>query len=104
MIAKETRFVLVFPPYHTYIQGRANSEKRALFTSCKQRLLNLFSKRDNSYIVDFMIPSEITINDENYWAPLHYNRKIARKLPELIKQAIKGDQAPNGEYQILLRP
>jgi len=93
--------VLVFVPYHQHylrIHGMRTGE-------CKGRLIDIASGYDNTHVLDFMIESRITRNEEHYWDVLHYNIETAERLDRLIVQGIKErrDSLEHFHYQTASR-
>lgn len=101
-LLEETQLILVFVPYHLYGQGEVNSRKRTVYLECKDRLKAQLKKRKKTTILDFMIPSYITMRDTNYTDAMHYNLDVGQKLTGLIGRGAKGQVAPHEEYEILL--
>lgn len=98
----KTRKVLVFVPYHHLHQPEPDTTEFARWLSCKNKIRDIAAAHANTVVLDFMIPSPITTTDENYWDPLHYNRRVAELFARLIGRGAKGISAPDGEYSILL--
>ncbi len=70
---RSTQTVLVFVPMH----GAYLAKSADVYPECKTRMLQVAS-RSNSRVIDFMINSTITANDDNYWDPLHFTSEVAR--------------------------
>lgn len=87
-LPERTRKALVFVPYHHFRQPAPGSRAAARWQDCKRRLTRLASSVPNTHVLDFMIPSEITLADENYWDPLHYTEEVAERLSELIAKGV----------------
>jgi hypothetical protein len=96
--------ILAFMPVHVAAQPAAGSEAAAMEADCKRQLASLASRR-RAHLVDFRIPSRVTIEDANYWDGLHYRRAIADLIPREIAEAVRrqGD-APDGVYRYLAGP
>ena len=97
-----TRKVLMFSPYHRYFQAASGSRNEIVWQDCKNRVAVLAKEVNNAFVVDFMIDSEITSNDHNYWDYKHYNVGVAQLLGTLMKQAILGGS--NDSRYVLLYP
>ena len=52
-------------------------------------MINIASSLNNSYVIDFMIPSNITMNDYNYWDPIHYTIETAEQITKIIGNKLK---------------
>ncbi|MFQ5956125.1 MAG: hypothetical protein ACE5JZ_13755, partial [Kiloniellales bacterium] len=92
----ETVKVLMFVPYHHFHQPAPGSLLDAQWTECKRRLTDLAARFENTHVLDFMIHSEITLRDQNYWDPLHYDTVIATRLASLIAEAVKTRRGADG--------
>ncbi len=84
----ETRKIVLFVPYHRYFQATAGSREEIVWDECKSRVVALASAHENAYVLDFMIESDITTADENYWDVKHYTVPIAELLGSLIGKAV----------------
>jgi hypothetical protein len=82
--------LLYFAPYHVSAQPPPGSRGAALWAACKDRVAALAANVANARVVDFMIASPITTNDENYWDRLHYRVGIARWLAASLRAAADG--------------
>jgi len=96
-----TRKVLLFVPYHRYFQPQPGSRAAVRYRECKRRLANLAASVPNSMVVDFMIPSEITSHDENYWDDRHYTRAVADRIVDLIAGALREHHGIPGLFEIV---
>jgi len=72
--------LLFFVPYHVSQQGQPGSAVAARFAACKRAAVDVASAVPGTMVLDFMIPSDITRDRDNYWDPLHYRLPIARRL------------------------
>ena len=97
----ETTKILLLVPYHRYNQPRPGSEAAAQLEECKRRLTEMAATRPNGHVVDFMIDSEITRRDENYWDVLHYGVDVAARLADLIAEAAAGRADRDDLYRYL---
>lgn len=88
-LPERTLKVLVFVPYHHFNQPAPGSRKAARWRECKRRLTRIASGFTNTHVLDFMIPSRITLRDENYWDVLHYTVEVADRLGELIATGVR---------------
>ena len=76
----KTKVIIVFVPYHYFHQGAKKSRNYQRFKECKKRFSQMAKKRENTEVLDFMIHSPITKNDENYWDPLHFKKEVAKTM------------------------
>jgi hypothetical protein len=97
-----TRKVLLFVPYHHFHQPQPRSEADTRWRECKRRLTRLAGGFENTHVLDLMIPSEITLKDENYWDPLHYNTEVAAQIAELVAHGIREKTGSPGLFKYLL--
>ncbi|MGE4219484.1 MAG: hypothetical protein AB7G39_08560 [Alphaproteobacteria bacterium] len=94
--------VLVMVPYHHFRQPVPNSADAAVWEVCKQRLAAIAGAFPNAHTLDFMIPSEITREDRNYWDPLHYSVETAARLGDLIAEGVRTRQGRPDLFRYLV--
>ncbi len=99
-LPEATRKVLLVVPYHRFFQPLPGSRAAVRYRECKQRLANLAASVPNSMVVDFMISSEITSHDENYWDDRHYTRAVADRIADLIAGALQDRRGIPGLFEI----
>lgn len=80
----ETTKIVMFVPYHVYTQSPPGSLAAAQWRECKRRFVDMAATVENAHVLDFMIPSEITTQDENYWDAQHYSTAVAERLGRLM--------------------
>lgn len=97
----DSRKIVFFVPYHHFIQPAPGSRKEAVWSECKRRLTKIAAGFANSHVLDFMIPSEITLADENYWDTLHYSWRTADRVIELIAQGVEQERSAPGYFDYL---
>lgn len=88
-LPEATRKIVIFVPYHHLNQPAPGSRRAAYWRECKRRIVEIAEDFANSYVLDFMIPSEITRRDENYWDRLHTTVEVADRVSELIAQGVR---------------
>lgn len=88
-LPEATRKIVIFVPYHAVNQPVPGSRSAAFWRECKQRIAKVADDFANSFVLDFMIPSEITRRDENYWDYLHTTVEIGDRVSELIAQGLR---------------
>lgn len=90
--------IVFLVPYHIAKQPRPGSRDAAVWDECKARLAALVAAVPRARLVDFMIPSPVTREDDNYWDPLHYRVPIATWLGRSLRAAADGQPrtAPEG--------
>jgi hypothetical protein len=98
--AAGTRKILFFVPYNHTILPPPGSPAALAWTECKQRAARLAAQIPNSLAVDFMRPSPITSNDDNYWDELHYRLAIGDQIARDLAAAARGEASP--DYRVLV--
>lgn len=91
--------ILAIMPYHHRHQPQPGSRRAAEWAECKRRLVATAAKTPNAHIVDFMIESEITRRDENYWDPLHYTQAVAALITQSLVDAVRERRDRQGFYR-----
>ncbi len=100
-LPEATRKIVMFVPYHHFNQPAPGSKDDAERRECKRRLTDMTAMAANSHVLDFMIPSVITLADENYWDVLHYNHATADLIVELIAQGVVERKDAPGYFEYL---
>ena len=100
-LPEETIKILLFVPYHQVNLPAPGSLGQARLEFCKDRLVAPTAGRINAHALDFMIRSEITTRDENYWDPNHYSVDIARDIARFISEAIGTRRGRPGYFRYL---
>lgn len=81
-----TRVVLFFPPLHAhYLERQAET-----FAECKGRVLELAAARPGVAVLDYLYVSPLTLDDANYWDPLHFTRAVSRLIESDVAAAVGG--------------
>ncbi len=91
--------ILPVMPYHLRHQPQPGSRRAAEWVECKRRIAAMIALQRNAHIVDFMIASDITGRDENYWDPLHYTQAVAAVLTQAIGDAVLEHRDGQGLYR-----
>ena len=91
--------LLTFPPVHVAEQPMRGSRAAAIEAQCKGRLAAIARNR-NGVLADFRVHSNVTIEDTNYWDPLHYRLPIAAQFAQALREAQIGVPASDGFYEI----
>jgi hypothetical protein len=92
----QTTRILFFVPNNHRLQAAEGTPAGAAWAECKRRAAALFP---GALVVDFMIPSPITADDDNYWDPRHYRVGIADRLARDLATAAHGEAS--ADYRIL---
>lgn len=99
----ETRKILLFTPPHAVRLPAAGSWAEARERECKDRVAAI-ARRRGAVLVDFRMVSPLTIEDRNFWDPLHYRLPVADAVLDDLGHAVnEGRQSPDGRYRILVR-
>lgn len=98
-----SRKIIVFAPNHAFYQARPGSRQEIVWNECKQRVAETASRRNNTFVIDFMFPSEITTTDSNYWDPMHYNLEVAEQLGILLGEAVL-QRSDSANHRLLYAP
>jgi hypothetical protein len=77
-------------PYHVSAQPPPGSPVAMVWGECKARLATLVTAFPHARLVDFMIPSPVTREDDNYWDPLHYRVRVSTWLARSLRNAADG--------------
>jgi len=94
-----TRRVFLFVPDHQFLQPLPGSRAVVRYRECERCLANLAASVPYSLVVGFMIPSEITSHDENYWDDRHYTRAVADRIVDLIGGALRVSRGIPGLFE-----
>ncbi len=86
-----TRKLLFFSPNHVSQQGAPGSTIAGLFAACKKAVTGIAAGVPGTMVVDFMIPSPITRDQNNYWDPLHYRIPVADRVMRDLQAATQGE-------------
>jgi len=87
-LPKQTTRILFFVPNNHRLQPPEAGPVAAAWAECKRRAAALFP---GTLVVDFMIPSPITLDDDNYWDPRHYRIAVADRLARDLAAAAHGE-------------
>ena len=97
-IPADTAKLLFFVPYHRSLLPLAAGPAHDLLAECKRRVTAMAAVTPRVMVVDFMRPSPITLDADNYWDPHHYRVAIAERVVRDLAAAITG--APSPDYAI----
>jgi hypothetical protein len=96
----ETLKIVFFVPLNHVLQPVAG-KLLAEWKECKQRVMSMAARTPNTVVADFLVPSPITSNDDNYWDSAHYRIAIADRLARDLAAAARGEASPDGDYRLL---
>jgi hypothetical protein len=98
-----TAVILTFMPAHVVAQPQPGSVDFAEDEECKARVTEM-AAHGRATVVDFRRRSAVTVEDANYWDPIHYRLGIARRIADSLWEAYaNGREAPDGFDRILAR-
>ncbi|MFT5172977.1 MAG: hypothetical protein ACI8W7_001145 [Gammaproteobacteria bacterium] len=95
------RKVLLFVPYHLYIQPLPSTLAGQHMMECKRRVAAIARTLPNTTVLDFMIDSAVTRDDRNYWDALHYTQAIADELVGHIKDGVNDRHGTADMFEFL---
>ncbi len=84
---RDALLLVVFPPYHAFHL----SKNAASYRECKARVLNQLRARKKIVILDYMLDSDLTRNDNNFWDPLHYTDAVAQDIERDLAAVAQGE-------------
>lgn len=103
-LPESARRIVAFMPVHVAVQGAPGTEQGRREAACKARVATIGRAR-GALVVDFRIPSPVTMEDANYWDALHYRLPVAARIVAGLKAAAEtGADDPGGFYRVLARP
>jgi hypothetical protein len=91
--------ILFFVPNNHRLQPPPDGPVADVWAACKRRAAALVP---GTLVVDLMIPSPITLHDDNYWDPRHYRIDIADRVARDLAAAAHG--AASADYRVLAAP
>ncbi len=101
MIPPTTTKIVFFVPFN-HVRQPASGALRGEWDECKRRVSGMVAALPNAHLIDFMLLSGITSNDNNYWDAAHYRLGIAERLVRDLAAALAGHPATDGDYVILI--
>jgi hypothetical protein len=99
-----TEKILFFPPYHYYHQPAEGSREALVLAEFKRRLARLAQRYHNIYILDFMIRSPFTTNDDLYFDIVHTTNEGGLELGDQLFQATQQDDQADSRVLYRSRP
>ena len=88
-LPKGARLIFLFPPVHVAIQPAPGSAAAANEAECKRHVA-MIAATHQGLALDFRFASPITVEDANYWDPLHYRLPIAARVSQALGEALAG--------------
>ena len=82
-LPQPTKRMLLLTPVHAASLPREGSVSSAQSEACRAAI-EAVSRRQNATLVDFRFRSDITLDDANYWDPLHFRLGIARRIEAVL--------------------
>ncbi len=82
----EARVVFFFPPLHArYVTANLD-----VFKECKGRLAAIAAADGRTAILDYLMLSPLTMDDTNYWDPLHFTRRLSVRIQRDLITLLSG--------------
>ena len=100
---RATQVILMIVPYHWFHQAVTGTKDGARWHECKRRIAQLASARPGALLLDFMIDSPLTRNDENYWDKLHFGARTAAQIVDEIASAARQNVTATASAKVLVR-
>lgn len=94
-IPEGTAKLLFFVPYYRVLLPMAAGPAHDLLAECKRRVTAMAAVTPGVVAVDFMRPSPVTLDADNYWDPHHYRVAISERVVGDLAAAIKGALSPD---------
>ena len=103
-LAPSTAKILYFVPSHIYGLHAAGTDTVALYEGCKTHVLEVARRYRNTLLLDFMIDSPLTRNDQNFWDRSHVGAEAGRRVAELIASVHQNRRDnPDSSVRVLFR-
>jgi hypothetical protein len=95
----ETETILYFVPYNRVRLPPPEHPAAAVWAECKRHAIELAQAVGHTMVVDFMLHSPITDDDDGYWDAQHYRVAVADRVAADLAGADRGEASP--DYRIL---
>jgi hypothetical protein len=102
-LSPETSKILFFSPYHHVQLPESDTDQMATWQNCKDRAAAIVARVPGTTVVDFMVRSRITEDDNNYIDGHHYRRHIASELVRMLSDTQQGSTSDQPEFRVLAR-
>lgn len=102
-VPDQTMKVALFVPYHVYRQPPPGTEGAVALDRCKSEVTEIFGASGRHMVVDFMIPSDITMEDSNYWDAVHYSTDTADRIVDVLGRMRSEGHGIAGTARLLSR-
>lgn len=94
---KDTRAIVAFMPGHVTTQKPPGKPAAARIDECKAQTADIATAA-GAHFFDFWIRSPITMEDSNYWDPLHYRVSVATRIVDAITIVVTGSSSQNADF------
>jgi hypothetical protein len=98
----DTSRILFFVPYNHRMLSPPGSDSAVVWNECKRRAAGMARALPRTGVVDFLLPSPITSDDDNYWDGMHYRVSVADRLARDLTAATRGEAS--ADYRLLSGP
>jgi len=97
----QTLKVLLFPPVYFSALPQPGSKGASIIAECKARVAALARSVANAVVLDFMIESEITRDERNFWDSVHTTEATADRIVALIAEGLRERRGRAGLFRYL---
>ena len=87
-VGSSARVVLVFPPRYASAIPAAGSAAAAELDACKDAFRRLAKTRSNTWVIDFLIDSQFTRHEDDFWDNIHYRGPVARVIENRLADVL----------------
>lgn len=87
-VGPKARVVLVVPPRYVSAIPPAGSAAAAELDACKDAFRRLAETRSNTWMVDFLIDSQFTRHEDDFWDTIHYRGPVARAIEDRLADVL----------------
>jgi hypothetical protein len=84
------RVVLIFLPRHHSGLPAPGSPADRLERLCKQGFRTLAATRPRTLVIDLAVDGDLARDDQGYWDPLHYRKRVANQVERVIAEGLAG--------------
>jgi hypothetical protein len=98
----DTDAIMYFVPSNRVRLPPPDHPAAEVWAECKRRAVRVARAVVRPMVVDFLLPSPITNNDDGYWDSQHYRVAVADLVVRDLAAASRGASSP--DYQILYVP
>lgn len=97
-VPKQTTAIVVLNPLHHFHRPVDNTVKGMQIDACKTQIASIAAHYD-AQVVDFMIDSGLTTDDDNFYDGIHITVTAARDLIDALPRALSSPTSANDIYR-----